>query len=152
MRGAALAAGDAAQAQRQPDVVGGVRPGHQGRLLEHEADLAAVVLAGPRPRPLDRAAGRLGEARHDAQRRRLAAAGGAEKGDELARADVEVEPGERRRAVGEGFANAAQGDQGRRRFERGRRVGRALARAWAAELERDSPPASRGGERALSSS
>ena len=67
-------------------------------------------------------AARLGEARDDPQRRRLAAAGGAEERHELARADVEIEAGERRRAVREGLANAAQRDQGGAAVARGTEV------------------------------
>ena len=63
------------------------RPRHQRRLLEDEADLAlwrAGDVVGRGARPFDRARGRLAEPGDDAERRRLAAAGGAEQADELA--------------------------------------------------------------------
>ena len=52
------------------------------------------------------------QARDDAQRRRLAAAGRAEQRDEFARSHVEIEAVERNRAAVEGLADAAQRDDG----------------------------------------
>src|SRR4051812_45361664 len=81
--GAALGLADAAGAQRQLDVGRGGQPRQQRRLLEHQGRALG--------RDLDRA-GRGGqEARHDVEQRRLAAAGGAEQADELARLDGEVD-------------------------------------------------------------
>ena len=98
--------------ERQPDIVEHRRPGHQRRLLKHEADGIArsVAAASFRARPVDMARGRRAEARNDAQRRRLAAAGRPEQADELALADIERHVLKRQRAVGEDLGDLMQAD------------------------------------------
>ena len=82
----AAALRDAAQAERQPDIVerrsptaSASAPGRRSR-----SRVCGRRRAGLAPRPVDRAGGRLAEAGDDAERRRLAAAGRAEQADELA--------------------------------------------------------------------
>ena len=97
--------------QRQAHIRGHRRPGHQRRLLEHEADARVPASGcGLGPRPRDLSAGRLAQARDDAQRRGLAAAGRAEQRHELARPHIEAEAVERNHAVGEGLADAVERD------------------------------------------
>ena len=92
-----------AQAERQVDVLERVRPGHQRRLLEHEADAP-----GERRVARHHALARRLEPGDEAQRRRLAAARRPEQREALARADREVEPGERAPPVREGLADARE--------------------------------------------
>jgi hypothetical protein len=100
------------QPQRQRDVARDRRPRHQGRLLEHEADVAGVRRdaggAGGRTCPDDVAARRLAQPGDQAQRGRFAAAGRTEQRDEFAVAHVEIEAGERHRAALERLADVAQ--------------------------------------------
>src|SRR5262245_7830341 len=88
-------------------------PGHQRRLLEHKTDAArAGPACGLRLDPLDLPPGGLAQAGDDAQRRRFAAAGGAEQRHELARPHIKVEAIEGNHAVGKALAHAAQRDDG----------------------------------------
>ena len=59
---------------------------------------------------LHRAGGGRREPRHQAQRGALAAARGAEQGEELARSHNQIEPGERLDAAGEPLGDLAQPD------------------------------------------
>jgi hypothetical protein len=89
-----------------------VAHGHERRLLEHEAQVAARQRSGlVGRRPVDRARGRRAEARDHAQHRRLAAARWTEQADELVRADRGVEAVDRERAVREALRDVAQDDQ-----------------------------------------
>ena len=91
------------------------RPRHQGRLLEHEADAVRSYgprIGGPAVGPRHPAARRRAQAGDDAQRRRLAAARGAEQRHELARVHGEIEALERDHAVGEGLADAVERNDG----------------------------------------
>src|SRR5262249_30774110 len=101
-----LVGGDAAQLQRQEDVRGHRRPGHQRRVLEHEADVAPRAPVAVRP--FDAPAGDLAEPGDQAQHGALAASGGAEQAEELALADVEVEVPEGDNAVGVDLVNLLQ--------------------------------------------
>jgi hypothetical protein len=94
--------------ERQPHIGGHIGPGHQGRVLEHEADAARR-----RTRPFDRAGGRRAQAGNNAQRRRLAAAGRPQQRNELAGAHIKVEAVERDRAALERLADIAQRNDGR---------------------------------------
>jgi hypothetical protein len=79
------------------------RPRHERRLLENEAHRVRVRQAA-----LHQTGGGSREPRHQAQRGALAAARGAEQGEELARSHSEVETGERLRAAGEPLGDPAQ--------------------------------------------
>ena len=73
---------------REQDVVECAAPGQEDRRLEDHRGVRdrAQDLKAP---DADRAGGRLGQAGDDPERRRLAAAAGAEEGDELLFIDVE---------------------------------------------------------------
>ncbi|MNL46428.1 hypothetical protein D3C87_1691370 [compost metagenome] len=73
----------------------------QGIVLEHEADVALLhgLLRGIVVAEEDRAVGRAFEAGNQPQKRRLARAGRAQERDQLARADVERDVVERRKAA-----------------------------------------------------
>ena len=77
-----LGARDAAQPQRQPDIVEDVGPGQQRRLLEDEAD--SQRSPSRLPRQSSSAGGRRRQAGDQPQRRRLAAARRAEQAEEIA--------------------------------------------------------------------
>ena len=94
---------DVEDLQAEQHVVERGAPGHQPVVLEHDADLAAEevelaerVVADHR----DLAAGRLDQAGQQVEHGRLAAAGLAEHGDDLALGDLERQP--------------VDGDEGRR--------------------------------------
>ena len=88
---AARAARPRTDAKAEADIVEHSHVAEQRVALEHEADIA--LLHGELERVLaveqHAAGGRHVEAGEDAEQRRLAGAGRAEQGDELARADVE---------------------------------------------------------------
>ena len=86
---------------------GDIRPWHQGRLLEDEAERASRLAATPTP-----PAGGRAQSRDDAERRRFAAARWPEQRDEFAGTNIEIEAIERAHAACVGFAHAAQGDDG----------------------------------------
>ncbi len=90
-RASAIRLADAAQLQRQVDVLSRGQPREQRRLLEHQRRLAAGHL--------DRARGRLLQTGHQVEQRRLAAAGGAEQADELAGLDPQVDVLQNRRTL-----------------------------------------------------
>jgi hypothetical protein len=102
----------ALEPQRQIHVAPGGGPRHQGRLLEHEADVAAraqhVLAAGP---PDDPSGARRAEPGDQAQRRALAAARRPEQAQELVLADAEVEALQRDDAIRERLADALEPDQ-----------------------------------------
>ncbi len=80
---------------RQQHVVDHRAPGRQGRCLEHHAH------GGLRPRDFravdqDAAGAGIGHAEHDLQQRALAAAAGADDGDELAARRAQIDLGQRR--------------------------------------------------------
>jgi hypothetical protein len=102
-----LAAPDAHQFQRQGGVAEHVPPGQQVRVLKHVRDAR-------RAREVHGAAGRSIQSRDHAQQRGLAAAGGAEDGDEFARRDGEVDRLDRDDAAVEGASDGAQLDADRR--------------------------------------
>src|SRR5215216_4508950 len=81
---------EAGEAQRQTHITGDRGPGHQRRLLEHEADVAGSHTA-PSVGPLHAPAGRLAQSGNDAQRRRLAAARRPEQREKFTRPNVEIE-------------------------------------------------------------
>ena len=95
--GAALAAAEPVEEQRQFDVLIGVEHRHQGEELEDKADFGAAhigTLGGVEPGhvlAVDTydAAVRLVETAHQLQQRGLARARGADKGSELAGVDAE---------------------------------------------------------------
>jgi hypothetical protein len=94
---AALGLGDAAQLQRQRDIVLDRQPWKQVGLLEHHAHLGEGCVVAPARSPevatahLDHpAAGRLIEAGDDAQHRRLAAARRPEEDGEFTFCDIEI--------------------------------------------------------------
>jgi hypothetical protein len=113
-----LAAGRAGKLERQPHVRRHVGPRHQGRLLKHEADAAAARGLVGGPAPSHSAGARLAQARNDAERRRFAAARRAEQRQKLAVAHLEIEAGQRLRAVRKRFRHAVQRDDGGRGTER----------------------------------
>ena len=90
-----------------------VAHGIKRRLLEHEAERAGAA-GSSRSRPDQSIEPRVGSLRPAMmpQRRRLAAAGGAEQREELARPDIEVEAVERHHAVREGLADIVERDDG----------------------------------------
>src|SRR3954470_2804558 len=92
------------------DVLEHVAPGKHGVLLEHEPD-AAVDVADGLVEQAHRARLRPGEPGDEAERRRLAAAGRADDGAELAGRDRQVEILERREYVARGGYEAT-GDPG----------------------------------------
>ena len=105
--------------ERERDVPGDGAPVVQHRVLEHDA----VVVVEPCPMrrlPVHehRPRARLDEVADDAQQRRLAAAGGADQGDELAGPDLEVDVEESGRAGAEGLREPRHRDH-----VRGRRLG-----------------------------
>ena len=104
-----LALADARERQRQHHVLQRVRPRHQRRVLEHEAEIGLRLAARRmrRGRPVDRAGARRAEARDDAQQGRLAAAGRPEQADELAVAQIEIDAADRERAVRELLGDVA---------------------------------------------
>src|SRR5437899_3335580 len=89
--------------QRQQDVVLGIPPGEEGRILEDEPECAPAS-SGRRDvaRDADRAVGRGEDVRDEAEQRGLAAAGGAEQRDELARPDGQAHAVERAERAGGG--------------------------------------------------
>ncbi len=90
----ALGLGHAAHHQPVGDVVDDVQVREQRVVLEHRVDVAPVGrhALGRLAEDLDVAGRRLLEAGDQAQAGRLAGAGGAEHGEELAGFDVEVDP------------------------------------------------------------
>ena len=87
------------QLERQRDVLRDRPPVVEHRFLEDDS----VVVVEPGPVSglavdLDDAFARLDQVADDPQKRRLAAAGGADQRDELPRADLEIDPGQRRHA------------------------------------------------------
>ena len=98
----ALGPGQPEDLQRQRHVARDGAPGIERRRLEHIAVLARQPrLAGGEPVDRKPPAGRLLEVGDDAQQRGLAAAGGADEGDELAGFDREIDLRQRMdRAVG----------------------------------------------------
>ena len=100
----------AGELERQEHVAEHRRPGHQGRLLEYEADAPACVRAIS---PATAAARRLAQARNNAERRRFAAAGRPEQRQEFAFPHVEIESVERPGAGAKQLADAAQRDNRR---------------------------------------
>ncbi len=103
---AALRLRHPAQLQRQRDVVLDGHPGKQVRVLEDDTELLhhriVALVAGPEllAADLDGARRRPQQPRNDAQQRRLPAAGGAEQDEEFARADVEIDAGQRQHLAG----------------------------------------------------
>jgi hypothetical protein len=85
----------AAHAQAELDVLDDVEPGHQRVLLEHDAALGARPTTGLPSSTIS--PGRLHEAGDARQQRRLAATGRAERDDEVARIEREVDVGQRER-------------------------------------------------------
>ena len=133
-----------------------VRPGHQRRLLEHEADLAAVVLA--RRDPGHSTLPAVGSARPAMMRSAvdLPQPEGPSRDTNSPGRDVEIEPGERRRAVREGLADAAQSERRRWRIAmrtsppRSARVGCPhVRRAFAASRRGAHASSPQGGGRSL---
>ena len=114
-RGDLVAVGPAAE--RVADVGGDVHVGEERVVLEDHADPAALgrERSARAPRPPRRRSRRAGvgllEAGDQPQRRRLAAAAGAEQGADRALGDVEVETVDGD-DVTEGFAQAAQAQPG----------------------------------------
>ncbi len=134
---AALAPRDAAQGERQRDVVADGRPRQQRRVLEDVGDATgAAGRSGVGAHDGHRARGRLREAGDQAEDRRAAAARGPSEGDQLTGRDREVERRERARAVRERLLDAGEVDRaglpgrggdgtcGCGRQGHGRRVGR----------------------------
>ena len=91
----------ALQLQGQMHVVEDRGPGHQGRLLKDEADIAYM----PALRPDQPPGGNPAEPRDDAERRALAAAGRPKQAQELVALDPQIEVLERHRPVREGFGD-----------------------------------------------
>ena len=110
-RGSDSAAGTCASCKRQPHILAHAGPGHQGRLLEHEADALPRQHVALAMRELDAPRARRGKPRDDPQRRRLAAAGGTDQRDELALADGEIERPQRHDAIVIGLGDVAQADR-----------------------------------------
>ncbi len=101
---------NAGEPQRQPHVLAHAGPGHQRRLLEHEADAVTrqhIALVARHPHDAGRWRAELCD---QAQRRRLAATGRAQQRDELALAHGEVERAERHDAIVIRLRHAAQAD------------------------------------------
>src|SRR5690606_3451249 len=99
----ALGLRDAAQLQRQRDVVLDAVPRKQVCVLEHEAELAERLAVARLARPerpagrADLALGRADEPREDPEERRLPAARLADDRDELLAGDREIDAGQRDR-------------------------------------------------------
>nr|BFF22215.1 hypothetical protein GCM10025732_01800 [Glycomyces mayteni] len=100
--GAALGLGDAGEFGGELDVAGDGAPGQERGLLEDVAEAAGA--------DLDRAGGGGLEPGREAEHRGLAAAGGADEGDEFAGADLQVDVVERAGAVREGQGGPAEGE------------------------------------------
>ena len=107
--GAALLARDAAQPQRQPDIVEHIRPGQQRRLLEDEADVGAARSASPRQssRPV------VGVDRPAMMRSAvdLPQPDGPSRLRKSPSPDRQVDIAQRGDAVGEGLSDVAQDEQ-----------------------------------------
>src|SRR5690606_35792202 len=107
--------------QAERDVLRDRAPGEQSRLLEGDRG-RVVVRAGRLAVERDAARGRRIEAADEAQQRRLAAARGADDGDDLARREVGRDAAQRRgRALGggEGALDVREAHGARRRAVRG---------------------------------
>jgi hypothetical protein len=104
---AQLAAAHAFHFQAEHDVLQGIQPGQQFRMLEHHA---AIVSAARHLAAVDGDAAGVGALKPhgDAQGRGLAAAGGADEGDDFAILDGEIHA--RERLHGMDFAIDAQGE------------------------------------------
>jgi hypothetical protein len=113
-------AADAALLQGEADILGHRQMREQRVALEHHADVAAIGWQGGDRLRVDEdlAGARPLEPGDQHQRGRLAGAGGAEEGDELACGDVEVEGGDgavRPVAFGDAGEPHARAGAGRRR-------------------------------------
>jgi hypothetical protein len=105
---------------RQHHVLGDRQRRQQLEELEHDAhaapaprrELVVVQLVDAATGHGDAAGGGVVEPGDQVQERRLAAARAADDGHELARAHVEVDPGERVEAAGRGDERAAQSAEG----------------------------------------
>src|SRR5262249_20621797 len=95
--------------QAEADIVGDAQPGKEPRLLEHDADLL-MRRGDHRPVEHDLALGRRVEPRDRPQHGRLAAAGAADGGENLAGRDRERAASEGARAVGVGLADAIENE------------------------------------------
>jgi acyl-CoA thioesterase-1 len=115
--------GVAKQLERQEDVLLRGEIAEQLERLEHESDLVPSHEGQPTFGQIvdafaieaDRASSRPVEPRHQREQRRLAAAGWADDGDELALPDLEVDPVEDRQRLAAGrqlSSDAAQCEQG----------------------------------------
>src|SRR5437660_9402508 len=93
--------------EAEADVVGDAKPGEQPRLLKHDADLF-MRLGDRRTVERDLALARPIEAAHEAQQRRLAAAGAADDDRDLARLDFERKVVHRAHAVGIGLPDVVE--------------------------------------------
>ncbi len=125
-RALAVGVADAAgEHRRQEDVVERRLPVEEGRPLEHHADLGAAARRPRSPNAVSVPDVLRDEAGDEAQERRLAAAGRADQGDELAAADGEARVLERDDGAGEDHRGLRRGDHrcGRRRI-RSRRTRR----------------------------
>ena len=100
------AAGLALQRHRQQDVVAHAQPVQQRRLLEHEADRAAVGQWGTAHR--HRACSRLEQAGGEFQQRGLAAAAAADQAVNFARRQTEIQVRHHRRLAGVAEAQAIE--------------------------------------------
>jgi hypothetical protein len=96
------------QDERQHDVALSRRPRHQRGLLEDETDIAyrpAVRIVVGR-RPFDAPRTGIAEAGDHAQQGGLAAARRAEQAGKFAGAEIEIDAGDRQRAVGKALGDA----------------------------------------------
>ena len=112
-----VARGVAVDLEEQAGVAGDGAPGEQGRRLRHEPDtLGEAGCVRAAAVDLDDAGARLVEPADEPQQRRLAAAGGAEDGDDLSGCDVEVDQPQRFEATEE-LGDPAHADRRRHQPE-----------------------------------
>ena len=134
--GAPLGLGDAAQGQREFDVLLRRQPRKQARLLEHHADAVRIGLKDRRVVDQDRPGSLLAQAGHHHQQRRFSAAARAHQHHEAARLHLERDVRQRHHVLCAGLEDLADIADLDRAGARGR-LQRGYVRQWLHRVSTD---------------